>query len=347
MENFELQFPWALALLVPLAACLARQLLKREPALRIPSLARFREAGTPTRRLSPARLVPALFYAAAGALLIIALAGPRFSAGEIRRRAEGTDVMLAVDLSDSMAAFDPAKTLRTDEEIAAAHRRGETKRRLDVCKEELEKFIRARPNDRIGLIAFADLAFAVCPPTLDHAWLLKRVAALELHTVGEGTGLAAPIVSVVNRTKDSDAKRKVMVLFTDGANTAQNKVSPEQAARIAKDYGLTVHTVGIGGERAYVVQNGFLGARIVHYPNAFDEAALKKIAEITGGNYYAADDRDAMRAALAEIDKLEKKSEELPRVALYDERADAFAGLALACLLIGFALSRAAFPRFP
>lgn len=347
MENFELQFPWALALLAVLAACVARQLLKREPSLRIPSLARVSAAGSGTRRLGFARILPTIFYALAGTLLIFALAGPRFSAGEIRRRAEGIDIMLAVDLSDSMAAFDPAKTLRTETEIREAFARGETKRRLDVCKAEIEKFIRARPNDRIGLVAFADLAFAVCPPTLDHAWLRKRVAELELHTVGEGTGLAAPIVSVVSRVKNSDAKRKVMVLFTDGANTAQNRISSEQAALLAKDYQLVVHTVGIGGAHAKIVSRGLFGTQLIPYPNSFDEAALRKIAEITGGNYYAADDRDAMRAALSEIDKIEKKSEELPCIALYDERADFFAGLALASLLIGFALSRAVFPRNP
>ena len=255
--------------------------------------------------------------------------------------------MIAIDLSDSMAAFDPAKNLRSDAEIRRAHEAGETLRRLDVCKEEIERFIRERPNDRIGLIAFADLPYAVCPPTLDHAWLLKQISSLELHSIGEGTGLAAPIISVVDRTKDSDAERKVMVLFTDGSNTVQNKVTPEQAAKIAHDYKLTVHTVGIGSRRSYVEQRSFFGKQLVSYPNGFDEALLKKIAETTGGHYYAADDREAMRAALAAIDELEKTPEELPRIALYDEKADSFAGAALIFLLLGFALSRTVFLRFP
>lgn len=345
MENFHLQFPWALALLVPLALLLLRQLTKREPALQIPSIARLPDGKL--KRISIARIVPAVFYAIAGALMIFALAGPRFDAGEIRQKSEGVDIMIAIDLSDSMAAFDPAKNLRSDAEIRRAHEAGETLRRLDVCKEEIERFIRERPNDRIGLIAFADLPYAVCPPTLDHAWLLKQISSLELHSIGEGTGLAAPIISVVDRTKDSDAERKVMVLFTDGSNTVQNKVTPEQAAKIAHDYKLTVHTVGIGSRRSYVEQRGFFGKQLVSYPNGFDEALLKKIAETTGGHYYAADDREAMRAALAAIDELEKTPEELPRIALYDEKADSFAGAALIFLLLGFALSRTVFLRFP
>lgn len=345
MENFHLQFPWALALLVPLALLLLRQLTKREPALQIPSTARLPDGKL--KRISIARIVPAVFYAIAGTLMIFALAGPRFDAGEIRQKSEGVDIMIAIDLSDSMAAFDPAKNLRSDAEIRRAHEAGETLRRLDVCKEEIERFIRERPNDRIGLIAFADLPYAVCPPTLDHAWLLKQISSLELHSIGEGTGLAAPIISVVDRTKDSDAERKVMVLFTDGSNTVQNKVTPEQAAKIAHDYKLTVHTVGIGSRRSYVEQRGFFGKQLVSYPNGFDEALLKKIAETTGGHYYAADDREAMRAALAAIDELEKTPEELPRIALYDEKADSFAGAALIFLLLGFALSRTVFLRFP
>lgn len=345
MENFHLQFPWALALLVPLALLLLRQLTKREPALQIPSIARLPDGKL--KRISIARIVPAVFYAIAGTLMIFALAGPRFDAGEIRQKSEGVDIMIAIDLSDSMAAFDPAKNLRSDAEIRRAHEAGETLRRLDVCKEEIERFIRERPNDRIGLIAFADLPYAVCPPTLDHAWLLKQISSLELHSIGEGTGLAAPIISVVDRTKDSDAERKVMVLFTDGSNTVQNKVTPEQAAKIAHDYKLTVHTVGIGSRRSYVEQRGFFGKQLVSYPNGFDEALLKKIAETTGGHYYAADDREAMRAALAAIDELEKTPEELPRIALYDEKADSFAGAALAFLLLGFALSRTVLLRFP
>ena len=345
MENFHLQFPWALALLVPVALLLLRQLTKREPALQVPSIARLPDGKL--KRISIARIVPAVFYAIAGALMIFALAGPRFDAGEIRQKSEGVDIMIAIDLSDSMAAFDPAKNLRSDAEIRRAHEAGETLRRLDVCKEEIERFIRERPNDRIGLIAFADLPYAVCPPTLDHAWLLKQISSLELHSIGEGTGLAAPIISVVDRTKDSDAERKVMVLFTDGSNTVQNKVTPEQAAKIAHDYKLTVHTVGIGSRRSYVEQRGFFGKQLVSYPNGFDEALLKKIAETTGGHYYAADDREAMRAALAAIDELEKTPEELPRIALYDEKADSFAGAALIFLLLGFALSRTVFLRFP
>lgn len=345
MEDFQLQFPWLLALLLPLALFIFRHLRKREPSVQIPSIDRL--PAKRVRRLSLARIVPAVFYAIAGILLIIALAGPRFSAGEIRQKTEGIDIMIAIDLSDSMAAYDPAKSLRSNEAIRRAHEAGETLRRIDVCKEEIEQFIKARPNDRIGLIAFADLPYAVCPPTLDHAWLLKQMASLKLNSIGQGTGLAAPIISVVDRTKSSDAERKVMVLFTDGSNTVQNKVSPEQAAKIAHDYRLTVHTVGIGSRRSYVQQRGFFGSQLINYPNSFDETLLKKIAETTGGRYYAADDRDAMREALAEIDKIEKTPEETPRIALYDERADSFAGAALAFLLIGFALSRTVFLRFP
>ncbi len=352
MENslifdFELQFPWALLLLIPLFASIFFYLLKREPTISFPK--NLVPAAKISRRfrIKIFAAVPALFYLLSGIAAIFALAGPRFSAGEIVQKSEGIDIILAIDLSGSMAAFEPDKRLRSENEIKNAHSKGETKQRIDICKSEIKKFIKARPDDRIGLIAFSDLPFAVCPPTLDHSWLLKQLDALSLHTIGDGTGLASPIIAAVDRTKNSDTERKVMVLFTDGKNTAENKVSPEQAAEIAKKFSLVVHTVGIGSSRAYFEESGFFGKILVPFREHFDEELLKKISGTTGGKYYAAEDADSMKAALEEIDKIEKKPEEMPRISLYDERASDFAFLAAIFLFVGFCLSRSVFLRFP
>ncbi len=345
--DFELQYPWVLTLLIPLAILIFLYITRREPTVLLPRNPVVVAKKNLLSRVKIYSLAPALFYALGGIAMIFALAGPRFDAGEIRQKSEGTDIILAIDLSGSMEAYEPSKKLQSDAAIRAAHSRGETKQRIQICKSEVRKFIEARPDDRIGLIAFADLPFAVCPPTLDHGWLLRQLDALSLHTIGDGTGIATPIIAAVDRTKDSDAKRKVMVLFTDGENTVQNKVSPEQAAEIARKYSLIVHTVGIGSPRAYIEQNSLFGKNLVPYHDEFDEKLLKKISETTGGKYYAADDAEAMHAALAEIDKLEKKPQEMPRIALYDERAGEAAALALAFLLVGFFLSRTFFLRFP
>ncbi len=346
--DLELQCPWVLFLLIPLALLVFYSLVRREPSVLLPSNPVAPTKNTLLSRIKIYSLIPAIFYALAGIMMIVALAGPRFDTGEIKQRSEGTDIIVAIDLSGSMSAYDPSSRLRGDAEIRAAHSRGETKQRIEVCKEEVRKFIEARPNDRIGLIAFADLPFVVCPPTLDHAWLLKQLNSLSLHTIGDATGIASPIIAAIDRTKDSEADRKVMVLFTDGENTAQNKVTPEQAAQIAKKFSLVIHTVGIGSPRAYIEQEGFFGRKtLVAYHEQFDEKLLKAIAAETGGKYYKASDEAAMREALAEIDKLEKTPAETPRVILHDERAGDVAGLALLFLLIGFFLSRTVFLRYP
>ena len=162
--------PYMFFLLVPLALVLLRAWFKPVPALRVPSLRPFKAASKGRlSRINLRKLVPFLLYSIGGVMLIVALAGPREGMEEIRRRADGIDIMVALDLSGSMRAIDVPPGIRTERELEVAMASGKVKDRLGTAKEEIAKFIEARPNDRIGLIAFAPLPYVVCPPTLDHA----------------------------------------------------------------------------------------------------------------------------------------------------------------------------------
>ena len=222
-------------------------------------------------------------------------------------------------------------------QLAEALEKGTLKHRLEVAKAEIRRFIMQRPNDRIGLIGFADQAYSFAPPTLDHAWLVDRLDQLEPGMIGDATGIAAPIGSATSRLKNSAAPRRVLVLFTDGANTAENRVTPEQAARLAKEFNVIIHTVGIGSNQAFVIGTGF-GGGLVPVRDSFDEPLLRRLAETTGGSYFRAADADGMRQVMDEINRLERTNIEQPRYVEYREYAPLLALAALAVLLAGFTL---------
>ena len=334
--------PYMFFLLIPLALVLLRAWFKPVPALRVPSLRPFRAAAEPKlRRFHLRKLIPFLLYAAGGVMLITALAGPREGMEEIRRRADGIDIMVALDLSGSMRAIDVPPGIRTERELEVALASGRVKDRLGTAKEEIAKFIEARPNDRIGLIAFAPLPYVVCPPTLDHAWLIANLDRLESGSIGDATGIAGPVASAVQRLKDSDSKRSIIVLFTDGANNVNAKVTPRQAAKLAETFDITLYTVGIGSQNSVMKFDSMLGSSFQPVTGSFDEKLLREMADTTGGVYYKAADGESMAKAMEQIDKLEKTSVEQNIIVNWKEFYPLFCGLAIAFLLAGFVYEHA------
>ena len=334
--------PYMFFLLVPLALVLLRAWFKPVPALRVPSLRPFKAASKgKLSRINLRKLVPFLLYSIGGVMLIVALAGPREGMEEIRRRADGIDIMVALDLSGSMRAIDVPPGLRTERELVVAMASGKVKDRLGTAKEEIAKFIEARPNDRIGLIAFAPLPYVVCPPTLDHAWLIANLDRLESGSIGDATGIAGPVASAVQRLKDSDSKRSIIVLFTDGANNVNAKITPRQAAKLANTFDITLYTVGIGSRNSVMKLDSMFGSSFQRVEGSFDEKLLQEMADTTGGVYYKAADGESMAKAMAQIDQLEKTSVEQNIIVNWKEFYPLFCWLAIAFLLIGFAYEHA------
>jgi len=337
---FRFALPWMLLLYIPLLAVLILALRKKRPTLRVPWLRPFKEAN-PGGRLHPVLGLPFLMHAVGLALLIFALARPQKGIELLKQKAEGIDIMLAIDLSGSMDAVDIETDgkYKTMKDVQDALRSGELKKRIEIAKEEIRKFIERRPNDRIGLIAFAPLPYVACPPTLDHAWLFKHLDNLEAGIIGDATGIAGPIASAVHRLKDSNAKRKVVVLFTDGSNNVDARITPRQAAKLAKRFGVVIYTVGIGSASAYVIRHDpFRGMTLYPLGSQFDEKLLKDIAYITNGRYYTAADSKGLEKAMREINKMEKTTREQPVYVDYSELGPKIVLAGLALILLAFIL---------
>ena len=339
-------YPWLLFLYIPLAFIIWYLWSKKKmPALRISSTKPFIAAkGHSNKRASR---LPLLLYITASVILVIALARPRVGSEKIIFRAKGIDIILAIDLSGSMQALDIPRNVKTEKQLRTGLKSGKIKNRLEVAKEEIKKFIKKRPNDRIGLIGFAQLPYNICPPTLDHGWLIDNLKRLKPGMIGQATGIAGPIASGVQRLDKSDSKRRVLVLFTDGANTVAARISPRQAAKLGKACDVVIYTVGIGSNNALIEDNSMFGRSYVQAGGTFDEPLLKDIAKISDGKYYHAYDAEGLAEAMTDINKIEKTTIEQPKYIDYKEFAPTLAVFVLALLVLGFFLENSIFLSIP
>ncbi|MCX6911914.1 MAG: VWA domain-containing protein [Verrucomicrobia bacterium] len=242
------------------------------------------------------------------AMLIIALAQPRLTKSETRVTASGVDIVVALDMSGSMAS--------EDFEVGR-----ERLSRLAMAKEVLKKFVEKRPNDRIGIVAFATQAYIASPLTLDHEFLLQNLARLELGTIDNNrTAIGSALSTAINRLRELKSKSKIVILMTDGQNNS-GKVAPLTVAEAAQTLGVKVYTIGVG-MRGMAPMPQFWQGRKVGYqmqPVDIDEDTLQKIANMTGGKYYRADNSQKFQAIYAEIDKLERTEAEVKKFAHHDE----------------------------
>jgi Ca-activated chloride channel family protein len=197
----------------------------------------------------------------------------------------------------------------------------EPKNRLSVAKDVVKTFITKRPEDRIGLVVFSADAMTQCPLTLDHALLSKLVDQVDFGMLDDGTAIGVALATACNRLRTSKAKSKVIVLLTDGQNNA-GMVDPTTAARVAASLGLKVYTVGVGtrGRAPIPVDDPVFGRRLISVEVDIDENTLRKIAEITHGQYFRATDTKELVAIYDQIDKLEKSKVESETYVEYTER---------------------------
>lgn len=270
------------------------------------------------------------------AALIVALARPQIGRTFSQVQASGIDIMLALDVSGSMIA----------EDFTIG---GERASRLDVVKQVTQKFIDARPNDRIGMIAFAGRPYLVSPLTLDHGWLIQNLERVKLGLVEDGTAIGSAIASCTNRLIErKDSKSRIVVLLTDGDNNS-GKVSPLTAADAAKALGVKVYTIG-AGTRGYApipVQDVF-GRKV--YQNVkvdVDEDTLKKIADATSAKFYRATDTKTLTQIFDQIDQLEKSTVEMKQYTQYRDLFPWLLGTGLGLLALQGVLAQTVGNRLP
>jgi Ca-activated chloride channel family protein len=285
--------PWALLLLAALPLAIAAIALERRRAPRLLHPRAAALARTGRGLLGRLGWLPPACLAGALALAAVALARPQ--ARERRPETssvEGIDIVVAFDLSTSMAAAD-----------------FEPRNRLHVAKEVLKDFVSRRTTDRIGLVVFARDAYTQCPLTLDTGILRALVDQLRFGVIEDGTAIGNALATAVNRLRESDAKSKAIVLLTDGDNNS-GQVSPLEAAEMARSFGVRVFPilVGTGGLVPFPVGVDLLGQpRYERRELAVNPALLREIARVTGGTYATATDRASLEQGLQDVlDRMEK-----------------------------------------
>ncbi|MCO6461272.1 MAG: VWA domain-containing protein [Saprospiraceae bacterium] len=246
-------------------------------------------SGISTWRTKGLKYLPWLTYAGLSCL-IIALARPQqLEKNEIVNES-GIDISLAIDLSTSMLARDFKPN------------------RLEATKSLAEEFVKARPNDRISISVFAGEALSLCPLTYDHNMVIKILRGLSQNTLTDGTAIGTGLASAVNMLKDSKAKSKVIILLTDGVNTA-GYIDPMTAAGLAKTFGIRVYAIGVGseGQAETPVSRTPSGQIIYGYvPVEIDEPLMTEIANLTNGQYFRAKDENSLQQIYNRINTLEK-----------------------------------------
>ncbi len=294
--------PWYLLLLAAIAVMIAYT-RKRQPPPRMAVSDTTAAAGVaPTFWLRTRRFLPVISWLIL-ALLAVALSRPQWGVQKIETRTEGVNIVLAMDVSRSMSAFD----FKTE---------GEVVNRLTAVKSVVSDFIAGRTGDRIGLVVFGTNAFTQVPLTRDYdtiAYILDRV---EIGAAGDNTAIGDAIGISLKRLKDIKSKSNLIILLTDGKSNA-GEMSPAEAAKLAAERGVKVYTIGVGsrGRAPFLVDHPLFGQQYVYRQVDMDEAALKKIAAETGGQYFRAADTKALEKIYDKIDKMEKTTVKVTRFA--------------------------------
>ncbi len=287
---FELQWPWAL-LLLPLPWVLRWLLPVTDPAqqaaLRVPVIDDFGASSGLTANVSR-RPWALLLLVVVWLLLVFATARPQWVGEQLQIPVSGRDLMLAVDLSQSMQVEDFSIN-------------GRSVNRLTATKQVAQDFIRARQGDRLGLILFGRRAYLQTPLTFDLQTVNTLLLESAIGLAGKETAIGDAIGLAVKRLQDSEGSR-VLILLTDGANTA-GEITPLRAAQLAAEKGLKIYTIGIGADE--MIRDSFFGKRRINPSQDLDEKTLIAIAEQTGGQYFRARDTRQLAEIYQRLDQLE------------------------------------------
>lgn len=291
---------WLLAVIPLMALYYIYRTRQGGAAIRISTIEGVRKAPRTLRYYL--RHVVFVLRCAAIAALIVALARPQSVEEGSTSSNEGIDIAMAIDISTSMLAQD----LKPD--------------RIEAAKQVAGSFIADRQGDRIGLVAFAGEAFTLSPLTTDQGALQTMLGRLRSGIVEDGTAIGNGIATAINRLRESNAKSKVIILLTDGANN-RGEIAPLTAAEIARSQGIRVYTIGVGtrGTAPYPTVDFFGNPTVVQMKVEIDEKMLQQIADQTGGRYFRATDNDKLKAIYDEINQLEKSKVEISAYTTFTE----------------------------
>jgi len=233
------------------------------------------------------RFFPEIILSIVIALLLIALARPQRTNEKVEQWTEGIDIMIALDISQSMQIEDFKPN------------------RLEAAKDVARDFIKGRKQDRIGLVVFSGDAFSLAPLTTDYDLLKNYLNDISFEMIeSRGTAIGSALAVVTNRMRESESKSKVCILISDGDNTAGN-IDPITSAELAGAYNIKLYTIVVGQEGMVPFGKDFFG-RPQMVENTVDESTMRKIAEIGGGEFFRVTDNEALKNVFKRIDQYEK-----------------------------------------
>ena len=259
--------------------------------------------------------------------LIVALARPQSHDNFNTSRINGTDIVLAIDISGSMNAKDFKPT------------------RFAAAKDVASKFVNQREYDNMGLVVFAGESLSLMPLTNDRGALINAIENIEMGDLTDGTAIGDGLVSAINRIVSGKAKSKSIILLTDGTNNA-GEVPPTTAAQIAKQKGVRVYTIGVGTNGSIQIPDPY-GFSSTTIETKIDEESLREIADMTNGKYFRAKDEKVLRKVFEEIDKLEKSVLDVDRYTYTEENFEPWILLSLCALGVYLLLRYTVLRRIP
>lgn len=330
---------WALLLLGPLVAILVWNYLHRKrktPSLQFSTL-KIIKSIPPSPRTYLLHL-PTVLKSFGLVLAIVALARPQEANTRVKKNIEGIDIVICLDVSDSMLIED-MKPMN----------------RLEAAKETIKQFIEKRTSDRIGLVVFAGESFTLVPLTLDYQLILERVKEITTAAnanIKDGTAIGVALANAAGRLKDSNAKSRIMIFMTDGENNS-GTIDPETALEIAKGYDLKIYSIGIGKDgptRIPIYQRDIFGNKVKTYQpfdSTVNEDLLSRMAKDTGGKYFRASKEDSLEGVFREIDSLEKTKVDVNKFTRYTELFPPYLKAALILYLLGLLLAKTVLRRVP
>lgn len=302
--------PWAFSflLLLPLLYWLIERRQKNKATFQISSVQLFKN-WQGKGKVQWVKLNQLILFVSL-ALMILALARPQTRDEKVKRTLDGLDIVIVLDISDSMLIEDMKPT-----------------NRLESAKETIAAFIKQRTSDRIGIVIFAGEAFTLVPPTLDYDLITERIAQIKTAQqarIKDGTAIGVATAAGAARLKDSQAKSRVMIFLTDGESNS-GMIDPETGLEIAKGYGIKIYSIGLGRSgptKLPIYSTDMFGNKVKRYQpfeSTVNDELLTLMATSTGGKYFRAIREDSLTGVFNEINALETTKIEDQKFVRYNE----------------------------